>query len=83
MRESKMSSKKLSFTIYELKDSLPKSSRTSRLQINYMNYINIVKTFIRAEKTDNWHLLPTWLIFSRLLTTNMIDLFEGTYYQHG
>ena len=61
--------KKLSFTIYELKDSLPKSSRKLRLWINYMNYIKIVKTFICAEKTGNWHLLPTWLIFSVLLGT--------------
>ena len=49
----------LSFTISELKDSLPKSSRTSRLWINYMNCINIVKISIRAGRTGNLHLLPT------------------------
>ena len=47
---------KLSLTIFEVKDSLQKSSRTSRLWINYMNYINIVKTFIRDERTRNGHL---------------------------
>ena len=51
--------KKLSFTIFQLEGFLPKSSRTSRLWINYMNYINIVKTSIRAETTSNLHLLPT------------------------
>ena len=44
---------KLSFTIYEFKDSFSKSSRTSRLWINYMNYINIVETFIRPDMTGN------------------------------
>ena len=44
---------KLSSAISELKDSLAKSSRTSRLWINFINYINIVKTFIRTERTGN------------------------------
>ena len=49
MRESEMSTKNkvLNFSI----------KRTSRLWINYMNCINIVETFICAERTGN--LLPT------------------------
>ena len=55
---------KLFITTFELKDSLQKSSRTSRLWINYMSYINIVKSFIRAERTDNLHLLLTIDLFT-------------------
>ena len=62
---------KLSSTISKLKDSLSKSSRTSRLWINYIIYINIVKTFIRAERTGNWDLHLT-------VVANMIDLFAAT-----
>ena len=37
----------------------PKCSRTSKLWINSMSNINIVKSFIRAKRTGNLHLLPT------------------------
>ena len=37
----------------------PKCSRTPKLWINYMSYINILKSFIRAKRTGNLHLLPT------------------------
>ena len=53
---------KVSFPISQLKDSLSKSSRTSRLKINYMNYINIAKPFIRAERTGNCHLHLTTVV---------------------
>ena len=54
---------------------MSESSVTSRLWINYTNYINIVKTFIRAERTGNWH--------SHLTTVaNMIDLFAITGHIH-
>ena len=62
---------KLSSTISKLKDSLSKSSRTPRLWINYINYINIVKTFICAERTGNWDLYLT-------AAANMIDPFAAT-----
>ena len=66
---------KLSSTISKLKDSLSKSSRTPRLWINYINYINIVKTFICAERTDNWDLYLT-------AAANMIDPFAATGHIH-
>ena len=66
---------KVSFPISQLKDSLSKSSRTSRLKINYMNYINIAKPFIRAERTGNCHLHLTTVV-------NMIDLFAATEHTH-
>ena len=73
---------KLSFTIFELKGSLPKSSRTSRLWINYMNHINIVKnSFICTERTDNLHLFPIWLIFSWLLGTDTTKTISMVIYQ--
>ena len=67
--------KKLSFTISELKDSLSKSSRTSRLWIDYINYINIAITFICAERTGNWQLHLTTI-------ANMIDVFAATGHIH-
>ena len=38
---------------------LTKIFKNVRSWINYVNYINIVQTFICAERTDNWYLLPT------------------------
>ena len=66
---------KLSSTISKLKDSLSKSSRTSRLWIHYIIYINIVKIFIRAERTGNWDLHLT-------VVGNIIDLFTATGLMH-
>ena len=40
-------------------------------EFNYINYINIVKTFIRAERTGNWDLHLT-------VVANMIDHFAAT-----
>ena len=47
----------------------------SRLWINYINYISIIKTFIRAERIDNCHLYLT-------AVANMIDLFSATWHIH-
>ena len=66
---------KLSSTISKLKDSLSKSSRTSRLCINYIIYINIFKAFIHAERTGNWDLHLT-------VVGNIIDLFTATGLMH-
>ncbi len=37
-------------------ESLKKSSRTSALWVQYMNMIDILRKFIRAERTGNWEL---------------------------
>ena len=66
---------KLSSTISKLKDSLSKSSRTPRLWINYINYINIFKTFIRAERMCKWD-------FHLTAVANMIDPFAATGHIH-
>lgn len=44
--------KKIELRISELS----KSSRTARLWCNYYNLINIIKMFIRAERSGNWDL---------------------------
>ena len=58
-----------------VKNSLSKFPRTSRLWINYINYLNIVKTFIRSERTGNWHL-------HRTTVANTIDLFAVSGHIH-
>ena len=38
-----------------IKIELSDKSRTAKLWIQYMEYISIIKMFIRAERTGNWH----------------------------
>ena len=38
----------------ELKSALCEQSRTAKLWIPYMNYVDLVKTFFVAERTRNW-----------------------------
>lgn len=40
----------------DLKCQLSTTSRTARLWIHYLNYINIIKDFIYAGRTANWSL---------------------------
>ena len=40
----------------EVKDILQSKSRTSKLFLRYIDYINTVMIFIAAERTSNWHL---------------------------
>ena len=47
------------------------SSRTSRLWLQYRNYVNILKQFIWTEQTGNWNM-------SRSSIGNMINLFAAT-----
>ena len=44
------------FAIEEYKNSLSKSSRTSKLWIQYLYNIGLVKDFIYAERTVDWNL---------------------------
>ncbi|XP_065662104.1 uncharacterized protein LOC136084858 [Hydra vulgaris] len=41
--------------IENLKIQLFRSSRTAKLWLQYLEYISIIKMFIRAERTGNWH----------------------------
>ena len=45
---------KLSRALTKYKDHLSKNSRTAQSWIQYIYYINIVKQFIRVERTGNW-----------------------------
>lgn len=45
---------KLQTSLEKLKNSLSSSSRTAKLWLSYIDYVGIVKMFIRAERTSNW-----------------------------
>ena len=53
-----------------LKSKLKEKSKTSELRLLYINYINIVKKFIFAEKTSNWEL-------HLIALSRMLDLFSA------
>ena len=40
----------------EIKEELRNSSRTARLWLQYVDYVGILKLFMRAERTGNWKL---------------------------
>ena len=46
---------RLEEAIHECKQRLSNSSRTAKLWIQYMEYISILKFFIRAERTADWN----------------------------
>ena len=53
------------------KDTLSKQSRTEKLWIMYMSYIDLVKDFIRVERTGDWNMhLNT--------VRKMLNLFSAT-----
>jgi len=62
---------KLEKEILKLTDSLALISRTAKLWLQYIKYVNIIKDFIRAERTGDWNL--------HLLTVSrMLNLFAAT-----
>ena len=54
-----------------LKSQLQVKSRTAKLWLNYLSYIQILKDFIRAERTGNWSL-------HLLSVSKMLNLFAAT-----
>ena len=62
---------KVNTTIQTYKDELAAKSRTAKLWIQYIDYINIIKIFIRAERTGNWNLHLT-------AVSQMLNLFSAT-----
>ena len=64
-----------SSTFKNSKDLLETKSRTAKLWIRYMNYIHIIKIFIRAERTGNWNL-------HLIATESMLNLFAATEHAH-
>ena len=66
---------KLSGNLQKIKDFLSKESRTAKLWIQYMHYIQVLKDFVRAERTGNWSL--------HLHTVGkMLNLFAATDHIH-
>ena len=62
---------KLMFNLEEYKKYLAKTSRTSKLWLQYLDNIAVVKMFIRAERTGDWNL--------HLVSLNkMLNLFAAT-----
>ena len=59
----------------ESKDDLSQTSRTAKFWIQYVDYIGIVKNFIRAERMGDWNLY----LFA---ISRMIDLFVATSHVH-
>ena len=62
---------KLNCALEKLIDRLGESSRTAKLWIQYIRYIDIVKYFIAAERTGNWqnHLESTAKMLNLFATT--------------
>ena len=54
-----------------LKDKLSRASRTAKLWIQHLDYIQVLKLFIRAERTGNWSLHLVAL-------SKMINVFAAT-----
>ena len=67
--------KKLKDGLVSKKASLAEDSRTSKLWIQYMEYISIIKMFIRVERSGNWeeHLNAT---------EKMLNLYAATGHIH-
>ena len=62
---------KLENCLINYKESLAKTSRTAKLWLQYIEYVEIVKLFIRAERTGNWNL-------HLVAVGNMMNLFAAT-----
>ena len=63
-----------------LKQELAEKSRTAKLWIAYMDYVEVVKLFTRAERTGDWN--------THLIAVNStLNLFAATghfnYAKHG
>jgi len=62
---------KLASSLQQLKSQLMNESRTAKLWLQYDRYVDIVKSFIRAERTGDWALhLST--------VAKMLNLFAAT-----
>ena len=62
---------KLQNCLLKYKESLAKTSRTARLWLQYIEYVETVKLFIRAERIGNWNL-------HLIAVGKMMNLFAAT-----
>ena len=70
VNKSEALSKLFSF-LEKYKDRLALRSRTARIWIQYLEYVTVVKNFIRAERTGKWHL-------HLVSTSQMLNLLSAT-----
>ena len=61
----------LRLSLSKLKEKLSKKSRTAKLWIEYINYMQVVKRFIIAERTSNW-------LLHLEATTDMLNLIAAS-----
>ena len=67
--------KKLDLIVASLKTDIASKSRTAKLWLQYMEYVDIMRQFIRASRSGDWNL--------HLITLNkMLNLFAGTGHIH-
>ena len=66
---------KLHLELETVKEKLSAESRTSKLWIQYINYIKLIKMFIRAERTGDWHM-------HLIAAEQMLNLFAATGHIH-
>ena len=57
--------------LLKYKGSLAKTSRTAKLWLQYIEYVEAVKLFIQAERTENWNL-------HLIAVEKMMNLFAAT-----
>ena len=57
------------------KEEIAKQSRTAKLWVQYMDYVDVIRMFIRAERTGDWdkHLVAT---------EKMLNLYAATGHYH-
>ena len=63
--------KKLDKSLRDLRNALSANSQTAKLWLQYIDYVQLMKLFIRAERTGNWKL-------HLVAIKRMINLFAAT-----
>jgi hypothetical protein len=56
----------------ELTDSLSVKSQTAKLWLQYIKYVNIVKDFIRAERTGDWNLAEGLELYEEIVEMDLL-----------
>ena len=71
---------KLKERVETLQGYLISESRTAKSWVQYMSYIDVIKTFIRAERTENWdeHLAATEKMLNLYVATGHFNYAKRT-----
>ena len=65
----------IKYPVNDLMDKLSIDSRTAKLWIAYIRYVEVAKLFIRAERLGDWHL-------HLYAVSQMMNLFAATGHVH-